>query len=143
MGKNLKNTIKVILSEMNENLYFIPENDENEDLDTLKNDIESKIKIAYKNVTGKELNLPNFEIKIDNKIKDGKIAGMIHPDGDGNGGVIGVKSKALKDREYLKWVITHELIHASIGEKLDMEENHSGLFDKIADEVGLPEKYRD
>lgn len=143
MEKKLKNTIRGVLNEIKENLYFIPENDENVVLDTLKGGIENKIKIAYKKVTGKELNLPNFEIKIDNKIKDGKIAGMIHPDGDGNGGIIGVKSKALKDREYLKWVITHELIHASIGEELDMEENHSGLFDKIADEVGLPEKYRD
>jgi hypothetical protein len=143
MEKKLKNTIRLVLNEMKENLYFIPENDENLDLEALKDSVESKIKIAYKKVTGKELNLPKFKIKVDDKIKDGKIAGMVHPDDDGNGGFIGVKSKSLKDKEYLKWVITHELIHASIGEKLDMEENHSGLFDKIADEVGLPEKYRD
>ena len=49
----------------------------------------------------------------------------------------------VEDKEYLKWVITHELIHASVGEDLDMEEKHSGLFNKIADEVGLPKKYRD
>jgi hypothetical protein len=143
MRKNLKHTIKGVLNEIKENLYFIPENDENQVLDTLKSDVEDKVKKAYEKVTGKELNLPKFKIKVDNKIKDGKIAGMVHPDDDGNGGFIGVKSKALKDREYLKWVITHELIHASVGEDLDMEENHSGLFNKIADEVGLPKKYRD
>ena len=143
MGKNLKNTIKGVLNEIKENLYFIPENDENDVLQTLKNDIESKIEKAYRNVTGKKRSLPKFDIKVDNDIKDGKIAGILHPDDNGDGGVIGVKSKALENKEYLKWVITHELIHASVGEDLDMEENHSGLFNKIADEVGLPEKYRD
>jgi hypothetical protein len=143
MGKNLKNTIRGVLNEIKENLYFIPENDENDVLQTLKNDIESKIEKAYRNVTGKKISLPKFDIKVDNDIKDGKIAGILHPDDNGDGGVIGVKSKALKNEEYLKWVITHELIHASVGEDLDMEENHSGLFNKIADEVGLPKKYRD
>lgn len=143
MGKNLKNTIRGVLNEIKENLYFIPENDENDVLQTLKNDIESKIEKAYRNVTGKKISLPKFDIKVDNDIKDGKIAGILHPDDNGDGGVIGVKSKALENKEYLKWVITHELIHASVGEDLDMEENHSGLFNKIADEVGLPKKYRD
>jgi predicted metal-dependent hydrolase len=67
---------------------------------------------------------------------------MIHPDDNGENGVIGIKPKALLDMEYLKWVIAHELIHLSVGEELDMKHNHSGLFDKIADELGLPEKYR-
>lgn len=143
MEKKLKYTIRGILNEIKENHYFMSEKGENEVLDIMKSNVEEKIKKAYKKVTGKELNLPKFEIKVDDEIKDGKIAGMIHPDGKGNGGVIGVKSKALKDKEYLKWVITHELIHASVGEKQDMKHNHSGLFDKIADEIGLPQKYRD
>ena len=86
MRKNLKHTIKGVLNEIKENLYFIPENDENQVLDTLKSDVEDKVKKAYEKVTGKELNLPKFKIKVDNKIKDGKIAGMVHPDDDGNGG---------------------------------------------------------
>ena len=143
MGKNLRNSIKGILREMNENLYFMPENDNNVDLDQLKGEVENNIKRAYKKVTGKELNLPNFKLKIDDSIKDGKIAGMIHPDKNGKNGTIGIKSKALDDKEYLKWIITHELIHASVGEEQDMKHNHSGLFNKIADEVGLPKKYQD
>ena len=56
---------------------------------------------------------------------------------------MGIKSKALNDKEYLKWVITHELIHASVGEDLPAHKEHDGLFDKIADGMGLPEEYRD
>jgi hypothetical protein len=56
---------------------------------------------------------------------------------------MGIKSKALNDMEYLKWVITHELIHACVGKDLPKHKEHDGLFDRIADGMGLPEEYRD
>ena len=112
------------------------------DVKSLKNGIELELKRVYKNVTGNRLNLPKIDIKIDNSIKSGKIAGFNHPK-NGENGLLGIKEKALGDKEYLKWVITHELIHACVGEDLPQNEEHKGLFKKIADEMGLPKEYQD
>ena len=111
-------------------------------INDLKNSIEKKLKKAYLDVTGEELDLPKIDIKIDDNIVDGKIAGFNHPK-NGKNGLMGIKSKALDDKEYLKWVITHELIHASVGKDLPKSKEHTGLFKKIADKMGLPKEYQD
>ena len=142
MGENIKNIIKRTL--LSEAKRFVL-NEENGDLNqirSLKNSIEKKLKKVYLDVTGNELDLPTIDIKIDDDIIDGKIAGFNHPK-NGKNGLMGIKSKALDDKEYLKWVITHELIHACVGEDLPKHKEHDGLFDKIADGMGLPEEYRD
>lgn len=142
MGENIKNIIKRTL--LSEAKRFVL-NEENGDLNqirSLKNSIEKKLKKVYLDVTGNELDLPTIDIKIDDDIIDGKIAGFNHPK-NGKNGLMGIKSKALDDKEYLKWVITHELIHACVGEDLPAHKEHDGLFDKIADGMGLPEEYRD
>ena len=142
MGENIKNIIKRNL--LSEAKRFVL-NEENGDLNqirSLKNSIEKKLKKVYLDVTGKDLDLPTIDIKIDDDIVDGKIAGFNHPK-NGKNGLMGIKSKALDDKEYLKWVIVHELIHACVGEDLPKHEEHDGLFDKIADGMGLPEEYRD
>ncbi len=118
---------------------------ENEDLGvikSLKKSIEDKLKKVYEKITGKDLNLPNIDIKLDDKIIDGKIAGFNHPK-NGKNGLMGIKPKALEDKEYLKWVIVHELIHACVGKDLPKHKEHDGLFKKIADEMGLPKEYQD
>jgi len=142
MGENIKNIIKRTL--LSEAKRFVL-NEENGDLNqirSLKNSIEKKLKKVYLDVTGKDLDLPTIDIKIDDDIVDGKIAGFNHPK-NGKNGLMGIKSKALDDKEYLKWVIVHELIHACVGEDLPKHKEHDGLFDKIADGMGLPEEYRD
>ena len=142
MGENIKNIIKRTL--LSEAKRFVL-NEENGDLNqirSLKNSIEKKLKKVYLDVTGKDLDLPTIDIKIDDDIVDGKIAGFNHPK-NGKNGLMGIKSKALDDKEYLKWVIVHELIHACVGEDLPKHEEDDGLFDKIADGMGLPEEYRD
>ena len=111
-------------------------------INRMKDSIEKKLKKIYYNVTGNECNIPKIDIKIDDSIIDGKIAGFNHPK-NGENGVMGIKSKALNDMEYLKWVITHELIHACVGKDLPKHKEHDGLFDRIADGMGLPEEYRD
>ena len=108
----------------------------------IKKSVESDLKKAYLDVVGKELNLPQIDIKIDDSIKDGKITGFNHPK-NGKNGEMGIKSKALKDKEYLKWVITHELIHASVGKDLPKSKEHEGLFKKLAQKIGLPKEYWD
>ena len=57
-------------------------------------------------------------------------------------GVITVHPKAIGDRTYLRFLIMHELIHASFKEGVDEEIHHWG-FHRMADELGLPQKYRD
>ena len=143
MGVDIKKIVRSVIKENTENHYFNGENEGLQKLNTLKSQIERNIKKAYKKITNSELSLPKVKIKIDDNIKDGKIAGFNHPDEDNPYGVMGIKSKALDDMEYLKWVITHELIHSAVGEDLPSHEEHEGLFDLLADELGLPEEYRD
>ena len=138
----IKKVIKETLSMEIENPRLMEKNEDLNTIKDLKGGIENKLKKAYKKVTGKELDLPKIDIKIDDTIKNGKIAGFNHPK-NGKNGLMGIKPKALEDKEYLKWVITHELIHACVGKDLPKSKEHDGLFKKIADEVGLPEEYQD
>ena len=138
----IKKVIKETLSMEIENPRLMEKNEDLNTIKDLKGGIENKLKKAYKKVTGKELDLPKIDIKIDDTIKNGKIAGFNHPK-NGKNGLMGIKPKALEDKEYLKWVITHELIHACVGKDLPKSKEHDGLFKKIADEVGLPKEYQD
>lgn len=138
----IKKVIKETLSMEIENPRLMEKNEDLNTIKELKGSIENKLKKAYKKVTGKELDLPKIDIKIDDTIKNGKIAGFNHPK-NGKNGLMGIKPKALEDKEYLKWVITHELIHACVGKDLPKSKEHGGLFKKIADEMGLPEEYQD
>ncbi len=138
----IKKVIKETLSMEIENPHLMEKNEDLNTIKELKGSIENKLKKAYKKVTGKELDLPKIDIKIDDTIKNGKIAGFNHPK-NGKNGLMGIKPKALEDKEYLKWVITHELIHACVGKDLPKSKEHDGLFKKIADEVGLPKEYQD
>tara|TARA_B100000927_G_scaffold211403_1_gene172106 strand:- start:134 stop:538 length:405 start_codon:yes stop_codon:yes gene_type:complete len=108
----------------------------------IKNNVVDDLGRVYLDVTGDKLVLPPIDIKIDDTIKDGKIAGFNHPK-NGENGKMGIKSKALEDVEYLKWVITHELIHAAVGKDLPKSEEHEGLFKKLAEKIGLPKEYWD
>lgn len=56
--------------------------------------------------------------------------------------VLTVHPAAFKDVNYLKAVVKHELIHYVLGER-DVESPHDKLFESMAKEVGLAEKYRD
>jgi hypothetical protein len=142
MGKNIRDIIKKTLITEMKKPHLIKENEDLMKIRDIKNSIEKKLKKVYLDVTGEELNLPKIDIKIDDSIKDGKIAGFNHPK-NGKNGLMGIKSKALDDIKYLKSVITHELIHAAVGDDLPSHKEHDGLFDKIADRMGLPEEYQD
>ena len=142
MKNIIKEIVKKTIITKVKNPYLIIENDDLKTVKSLKNFIENKLKKVYKKVTGKDLNLPNIDIKLDDKIIDGKIAGFNHPK-NGKNGLMGIKPKALEDKEYLKWVIVHELIHACVGKDLPKHKEHDGLFKKIADEMGLPKEYQD
>jgi hypothetical protein len=138
----IKKIIKETLSMEVEKPYLREKKGDLEVIKDVKSGVEKKLKKVYFDVTGEELDLPKIDIKIDDDIVDGKIAGFNHPK-NGKNGLMGIKSKALDDKEYLKWVITHELIHASVGKDLPKSKEHTGLFKKIADKMGLPKEYQD
>jgi hypothetical protein len=142
MDKKIRYIVKKTILFESKKRYLTEKNGDLSEIRDLKDSIEKKLKKVYFNITGEELNLPKINIKIDDSIKDGKIAGFIHPK-NGENGVMGIKSKALEDKEYLKWIIIHELIHACIGDKLPKHKEHGKLFDLVADGMGLPEEYRD
>lgn len=138
----MRDLIKEILKGVEDTVSLNEVNDPQKLLYRIKNSVELKLKKVYLDVVGEELVLPQIDIEIDDNIKDGKIAGFNHPK-KGENGKMGIKSKALEDKEYLKWVITHELIHASIGKDLPKHKEHKGLFKKIAEGMGLPKEYQD
>jgi len=116
---------------------------ETKKVDNMKNKIKNKVEKAYKEVTGEEpVNDDNIVIKVDDNIKDGKIGSFKHPENKKDLGILKIHPKALNNTEYVEDIIKHELIHGACGiDNLDCR-NHKGDFQKIANKVGLPKKYR-
>jgi hypothetical protein len=111
-------------------------------LNILFNDCVKKIYMAYKKMYGKSPDIPEIHLKFDDNFKDGKIGAFVHPQNDGDSGIMMIKSKAIKDggEEYVKYIITHELIHAVLGHK---NHEHDEKFHRLSDLMGLPQQYRD
>jgi hypothetical protein len=130
--------IKTILREYVENDMKKEDNT----LNILFNDCVKKIYMAYKKMYGHSPDIPEIHLKFDDNFKDGKIGAFVHPQNDGDNGVMMIKSKAIDDggEEYVKHIITHELIHAVLGHK---NHEHDEKFHRLSDLMGLPQKYRD
>jgi hypothetical protein len=116
---------------------------ETEKVDKMKDRIKKKVEKAYKDVTGEEpVSDDNIVVKVDGNIKKGKIGSFKHPDNKNDIGLMKIHPKALGDTDYVEDIIKHELIHASHGLEDEEARNHGGVFQKVADRVGLPKKYR-
>ncbi len=111
-------------------------------LNILFNDCVKKIYMAYEKMYGHSPDIPKIHLKFDDNFKDGKIGAFVHPQNDGDNGIMMIKSKAIDDggEEYVKHIITHELIHAVLGHK---NHEHDEKFHRLSDLMGLPQKYRD
>jgi len=146
MRDQIRNIVREYLGNSPKNGGFTIYEEYGTEIETLKHlvkKVEKKLSQAYLEVTGEDLYLPKIEVKLDPNIKDGKIGGFSHPDHNGDNGVLGIKPKALNNMDYLEDVITHELIHAAIGEDLPDHKEHSGLFNTLAEKMGLPIERRD
>jgi hypothetical protein len=134
----MKETIRKILKEYVDNDQKIEDNSLNE----LFNDCVKKIYKAYKRIHGQEPDIPEIYLKFDDNFKDGKIGAFIHPENDTDHGVMLIKPKAINDggEEYVKHIITHELIHAVLGHRGHEHDEH---FHRLSDLLGLPHEYRD
>jgi len=116
---------------------------ETEEVSFMKDKIETDVKDAYEDITGEEpVNDDNIVVTVDDNIKDGKIGSFKHPKNGKDLGVMKIHPKALKDPEYVKDIIKHELIHAAHGVEDTEARNHGGIFQDLADRVKLPNKYR-
>ena len=116
---------------------------ETKKIDQLKNNLEKKVEKAYKEVTGEEPeSSDNIVVKVDNNIKKGKIGSFKHPENKKDLGVLKVHPKALDDTDYIEDILKRELIHAAHGIDNEEARNHGGVFQKVANKVGLPKKYR-
>ena len=127
-----------MLREFVENDTKIQENT----LRELFNSCLKKIYSAYKKMYGNSPDIPEIQLKFDDNFKDGKIGAFVHPEYDGDGGVLMIKPKAISSggEEYVKHIITHELLHAVLGHE---GHEHDEDFHRLSDLVGLPKEYRD
>jgi hypothetical protein len=100
---------------------------------------------AYVELKGKSPEKP-IPIKIGiNKwdLPDGKIGSLKFPEHEGMPAILTVSPDAF-DQEGAPdwWVVTHELIHFLLG-KRDISRAHDSDFQRMAEKLGIPEKYRD
>ncbi len=111
-------------------------------LNTLFNGCIKKLYGAYEKLYGHSPEIPEIRLKFDDNFKDGKIGAFVHPENDDDHGVMLIKTKAIDDggEEYVKHIITHELIHAVLGHK---DHEHDEKFHRLSDMLGLPNEYRD
>jgi hypothetical protein len=111
-------------------------------LNRLFNDCVRKLYAAYEKLYGHSPDIPEIHLKFDDTFKDGKIGAFVHPENDDDHGVMLIKTKAIDDggEEYVKHIITHELIHAVLGHK---NHEHDEKFHRLSDLMGLPQQYRD
>lgn len=116
--------------------------EETEKIERIKDKIKKRVEKAYKEVTGEEpVSDDNIVVKVDDRIKAGKIGSFKHPETKRDIGVVKIHPKALDDISYVKDIIKHELIHAAHGLEDTEARNHGGVFKKVATKIGLPRKY--
>lgn len=134
-----RDRIKSLIREYVENDVKIEDNT----LNQLFNDVVEKLYNEYKKLFNKVPDIPKIELKFDDNFKDGKIGAFVHPKYDGDNGYMLIKPKAIEDggEEYVRHIITHELIHAVLGHKDHNE--HDENFHGLAKSLGLPMEYRD
>lgn len=111
-------------------------------LNVLFNDCVKKLYKAFEKIYGQSPDIPEIRLKFDDNFKDGKIGAFVHPENEDDHGVMLIKTKAIDDggEEYVKHIITHELIHAVLGHK---NHEHDEKFHRLSDLMGLPQQYRD
>lgn len=116
---------------------------ETKEVKKIEKNIKNKVEKAYKSVTGEEpKSIDNIIVKVDDTIPPEKIGSFKHPKNKKDIGLMKIHPDALNDKDYVEDIIKHELIHASHGLEDTMARNHGGVFQKVADKVGLPKKYR-
>lgn len=99
---------------------------------------------AYQDTTGDGTpRLPGFSIGMSHvRLRPNTVGRHEPPDESHPKSIITIAPEAATDPEYLRNIVTHELIHYVLGTVCDSE-SHSDLFNDIAVKVKLPTEYRD
>ena len=85
--------------------------------------------------------LPEIIVQVSEDLPEGKVGTYKVPNEKHSEGILTVSPGAFNGDKAPYWyVIAHELIHAFLGPK---SESHEGDFYILADELGIPDKYRD
>jgi len=97
---------------------------------------------AHAQVMGEEHNFEDFTIAVNNwNLPEGKIASYRFAKDETEWPVMTVSPRVFKKgKDYIYWVIAHELIHAAVGGENGA---HPEEFEAIADLMGIPEEYQD
>lgn len=105
----------------------------------------SSAKNHYRELIGKSSFIPSkFIIRIDGwSLKPSFIGSYYPPENDEypDYGIITIDKEALKDPEYAKIVLKHELVHSLFNESCNKSSHHKD-FKKIATAMGIPSKYQ-
>lgn len=109
-----------------------------DDLYGIEKKLELQIKETFKKLFHRESQMPKISIGINTwNLKRGKIAMYSAP------GIITISPKALKKKDYLRWVLMHELIHCAFGDTCEKENSHHKNFIQMATVLGLPKQFQD
>lgn len=78
------------------------------------------------------------------RVRRGSIAAFFDCDPDFPYGVMAIATEAFDDWSYVSHVVTHEMIHACLGDAAEDEVGgHDAKFEAMAEAFGLPEELRD
>ena len=85
--------------------------------------------------------LPTIIIRVGETDLEGKVGSYKIPNADHREGILTVNPGAFTgEKAPYQFVIAHELLHAFLGVE---SENHGSDFDILADELNIPQEYRD
>ena len=115
-----------------------------DDLYGLKQKLEIEIKEVFKKIFHRQDQMPQkISLGINAwQIKPGRVAVYYNPKKTGlSHGTLTIHPKVVKDKEYLRSVLMHELIHAAFGSKSEV--SHHKEFQQLATVLGLDKKYQD
>lgn len=100
------------------------------------------IQRAFKRTLGRPAPvLPTIIIRIGETDLEGKVGSYKLPNAKHKEGILTVNPGAFTgDKAPYQFVIAHELLHAFLGVE---SENHGDDFDTLAQELNIPDKYRD
>ncbi len=110
----------------------------------MKQKLELEIKEVFKKIFHRQDKMPQkISIGINTwQIKPGRVAVYYNPKETGlSHGALTIHPKVLKNKEYLRFVLMHELIHAVFDEPT--KTSHHKNFQQLATVLGLPKKYQD
>jgi hypothetical protein len=110
------------------------------DLDSLAAQIQPLVRAAFVKIWGRDPNMSRIGVVFGQQDKAKDLA-KYEPMKDGRSAEIVIDPVAWKKTELQQWIITHEMIHHALEDENTL--SHGPEFHQMAQELGVPPKYRD